>query len=243
MFDYNLGLMTGVDLPIPELQAILHQPSIKEISMIGEQDFFIGIQLLCINKNLYIDNKEMLENTTNFQLFMMIINEKQTAEKKNAVQQVFSLLFPQAKVMFTPRSIILNYPSGDIIIDEDNFQFLQQMLNICFCLKGSGQEQFNPKGNKAQEIAKKLMKSRQRIAAQKMQGEGAKSSMFTQYISILTIGLNSMSLQDVCNLTMYQVYDLVERYTLYINWDLDIRSRLAGGKPDHPAENWMKNIH
>jgi len=41
-----------------------------------------------------------------------------------------------------------------------------------------------------------------------------------------------MSISDCYNLTMYQLFDLVERYMLYINWDLDIRSRLAGGKPD-----------
>jgi hypothetical protein len=41
-----------------------------------------------------------------------------------------------------------------------------------------------------------------------------------------------MSLDDCLNLTMYQLYDLVERYSLYINWDIDIRSRLAGGKPE-----------
>jgi hypothetical protein len=45
------------------------------------------------------------------------------------------------------------------------------------------------------------------------------------------------------DLTMFQLYDLVERYMLYINWDMDIRCRLAGGKPDSPAENWIKNIH
>ena len=43
MFDHRLALMTGVDIPIPELQVTIHQPTIKEISMIGEQDFFIGI--------------------------------------------------------------------------------------------------------------------------------------------------------------------------------------------------------
>jgi hypothetical protein len=30
---------------------------------------------------------------------------------------------------------------------------------------------------------------------------------------------------------------------LYLNWDIDIRSRLAGAKPESPTENWMKNIH
>jgi hypothetical protein len=30
---------------------------------------------------------------------------------------------------------------------------------------------------------------------------------------------------------------------LYVNWDLDIRSRLAGAKGDKQPENWMKKIH
>ena len=43
MFDYSLGLLTGIDLPIPEIQITIHQPTIKEISLIGEHDFFMGI--------------------------------------------------------------------------------------------------------------------------------------------------------------------------------------------------------
>jgi len=30
---------------------------------------------------------------------------------------------------------------------------------------------------------------------------------------------------------------------LWTNWDIDLRSRLAGGKPNEHPENWMKNIH
>jgi hypothetical protein len=59
----------------------------------------------------------------------------------------------------------------------------------------------------------------------------------------LTIGVGSMGLKDVMNLTLYQLYDLVERYMLFVNWDMDIKSRLAGGKPDSQPDNWMKNIH
>lgn len=243
MFDYRLGLMTGIDLPIPELQTTIHQPTIKEISLIGEQDFFIGIQLLCIKKQMYIQDENLLNNTNNFQIFMAIMNEKQVAEKKAAVQSVLTLLFPQSNVIFTPRSIVLNSSQSNVTIDEGNFEILQQLLNDQFCLKGSGQEQFNPEGKKAKEIAQKLMRARQRVAEQKMQSEEVGGSMFSQYLSILTVAIGSMSLKDLCDLTMYQIYDLIERYTLYLNWDLDIRSRLAGGKPDKPAENWMKNIH
>ena len=241
MFDYRLALMTGVDIPIPELQLTLHQPTIKELSMIGEQDFFIGIQMLCIKKEMYVQDESLLSQTNNFQIFMTMMNEQQIADKKQCVLQVLSLILPNHQVVFTPRSIILK--NGDVItnIDEGNFEILQQVLIQQFCLQGSGQEQFNPQGEKAREIAQKLMKARQRVAQQKSQNNSG--SMFGQYISILTVGLSSMTVKDCITLTMYQLYDLVERYSLYINWDLDIRAKLAGSTDNKPVDNWMKQIH
>lgn len=240
MFDHRLALMTGVDIPIPDLQITIHQPTIKEISMIGEQDFFIGIQMLCVDKNVYIEDESLLANTSNFQIFMTMLNQQQMADKKQAVQQVLTLLFPQAKVIFTPRSIFLNIGEGNIIIDEGNFEKLQEILIQQFCLQGSGQEQYNPQSKKAKEIAQKLMKARQRAAKSKaIENSG---SMFTQYLSVLAIG-TSLTLKEAMELTMYQLYDLVERYSMYLNWDIDIRSRMAGAKGDKPVENWMKQIH
>ena len=52
-----------------------------------------------------------------------------------------------------------------------------------------------------------------------------------------------MSLIDCMELTLYQLLDLIERYSLYVNWDIDIRSRLAGASPGDSPDNWMKNIH
>jgi len=36
MQDLRSALMTGIEIPIPECKLILHQPTIKEISYIGE---------------------------------------------------------------------------------------------------------------------------------------------------------------------------------------------------------------
>jgi hypothetical protein len=35
--------MAGIDIPIQELQTTIHQPTIKEIAMIGEEEYFLGI--------------------------------------------------------------------------------------------------------------------------------------------------------------------------------------------------------
>lgn len=242
MFDLSLALMTGVDIPIPELQIVLHQPTIKEISMIGEQDFFIGVQLLAINKNIYIQDETIINQTSNFEIFMTILNQPETTDKKFSVLQTLALLLPEYSVIFTPRSMVLKKEEEIITIDEDNFGFLQSSIIQQFCLKGSGQESYNPQSKKAKEIAQKLMKARQKVAEQKA-AIGGSGSMFAQYLSVLTVGIGSMSLFELMELTMYQMYDLIERYSKYINWDIDIRSRMAGAKADKPLENWMDNIH
>lgn len=237
--DIRLALMAGIDIPIPELQLTIHQPTIKEIAFIGDTDFFIGSQCLTVDKKLLQQDETLLENTNNFQIFMTIMTEKESIDKRKATLQVLELIIPGYKVIFTPRSMILSKQEQSIVIDEQNFQFLQAPLREIFCIKSST-EDFNPANTKAKEIAEKLKRGRQRVAAQKNDGKG---SIFVQYVSALTVGLSSMSLQDCLNLTMYQMFDLVERYSLWLDWDLDIKQRLAGATPDSKPDNWMKNIH
>ena len=240
--DIRLGLMCGIDLPIPECKVVIHQPKIKEIALLGEREFFTGVQTLCLDKKLMIQDKTLLETTNNFQIFMTIMSEKQTADKKAAIQQLFQLIFPDYKLSFTPRTLILSGVNGMTSIDENNFEYLQQMVSSIFCLRtGPGaSDSFNPADEAAKKIAEKLMRGRQRVAAQKGETD---VSVLSQYLSILTVGIPSMSLQSLMDLTIYQLYDLIERYSLYVNWDIDIKSRLAGAKPETKPDNWMKNIH
>ena len=242
MYDNRLALIAGIDIPIPQLQLIIHNPTIIEIAHIGDLDFFTGVQCLNINKNMLVQGETLLEDTNNFQIFMMMMTEKEAEDKKEAVLHLCQLLFPNYTIMFTPRSMILKQQNEMIIIDETNFEFLQEVIRDMFCLNSSSNDMhnFNPGDAKAKEIADKLMRARQRVQAQQNEKDG---SIFVQYVSAITIGVGSMSLQDCLNLTMYQLFDLVERYSLYTNWDLDIKSRLAGGKPDSKPDNWMKNIH
>ena len=234
--------MTGTDIPVPSCQLTIHQPSIKEIGMIGEKDFFVGAQCLCIEKTMYIQDEKVLSTTSNFQIFMTIMSEKQEVEKKNNVLAVLKLLFPEYKILFTPNSLLFQQQDKEnIIIDENNFEILQEVLRQVFCMKNAPMDQvaFNPAGEKAREIAKKLQRGRERIAAERNDKD---SSIFSQYLSTLSVGLH-MPLQSLVELTMFQLYDLIERYMLWVSWDLDVKTRLAGGKPDDKPDNWMKNIH
>ena len=241
--DYRLSLICGTDMLIPECNLVAHQPRIKEISFIGESDFFIGAQTLCLHKTMFIEDKTILDSINNFQIFMTIMLQDETKDKKANILNVLNLLFPSYKINVTPNSLLfMKEGVPPITVDGNNFEALQEVLRLIFCMHNGPMDQqaFNPANDKAREIAQKLMRGRQRVAAQ---NGNSNVSVFSQYMSILTIGLCSMSLQDLTNLTMFQLYDLMERYTLYTAWDLDVRQRLAGGKPEGTPDNWMKNIH
>lgn len=241
--DYRLSLICGTDMLIPECNLVAHQPRIKEISFIGESDFFIGAQTLCLHKTMFIEDKTILDSINNFQIFMTIMLQDETKDKKANILNVLNLLFPSYKVNVTPNSLLfIKEGVPPITVDGNNFEAFQEVLRLIFCMHNGPMDQqaFNPANDKAREIAQKLMRGRQRVAAQ---NGNSNVSVFSQYMSILTIGLGSMSLQDLTNLTMFQLYDLMERYTLYTAWDLDVRQRLAGGKPEGTPDNWMKNIH
>ena len=86
--DYRLALMCGNDLPVPECQLVIHQPSINEIALIGDKVFFKATQVLCLHKTMFAEDKTVLLNINNFQIFMMIMQEKEAKDKKEAVKKV-----------------------------------------------------------------------------------------------------------------------------------------------------------
>lgn len=237
----KLVLMTGIDIPIVELQLSLHQPSIKEISYLGESNFFSGISCFCVDKNLVIADAEARKDTSNFQIFMAVMSQQ--PEKKQQVLGALQLFFPECKSFFTPNSLILSMNDQSHIIDGKNFETIQKIISKICRLNGGkdGLPEYNPKNAQAQAIADKLMRGRQRVAEiNAAKGEGG--SCFARYLSVIPIAIPSMSLTDAINLTIYQFYELIERYSKYINWDIDIRARLAGAKGNSEIENWMDDI-
>lgn len=242
--------MTGVDIPIPDLQTVIHQPTIREISYIGELDYFATLQMFCFNRNTIIsaEGNSHLSQMSNFQIFMTLMTDPSIADRTqrmNNMLSILTILFPGYTAQLLPHSLYFNNPATkhNFTLDENNFDMFRDLLSEVAGINNStgGQNSnFNPKGKKAAEIAAKLMRGRAKAAHDKGQ---SLDGVLARYVSILTVGLPSMSLNECLSLTVYQLYDLIERYGLHTGWDLDIRSRLAGGKPDDKPDDWMKDIH
>ena len=118
--------MVGGDIPIPELQITMHNPSITEISLMGEKEFFTAMQYLCIDKEALIQDETLLANLSNFQVLMKVLEQSQDKQKKNNIQTLLLLLFPEHQATILPSSIILSKKGEQpIVIDTNNFEIFQ----------------------------------------------------------------------------------------------------------------------
>lgn len=130
--DIRLALMAGIDIPIPDFQLTIHQPTIKEIALIGEDDFFTAIHYLTLKKEDYAVVADIAD-LNSFDLLMKIMQDS-PEQVKDAIRGLLTLLFPSEQITFTPRSIfIINaQEQKTVVIDSNNFDILKQYINEIF---------------------------------------------------------------------------------------------------------------
>src|SRR5699024_10886297 len=100
----ELLLLSGNDIPFEEAKISIHQPTIKEIAYIGEENFFTGCEFLRFSKdNLSEEDKINLEKQSNFEIIMLILKEQNVVVQKNriCVLMLLTLLFPKYQIKFT----------------------------------------------------------------------------------------------------------------------------------------------
>lgn len=225
----DLLLLSGNDIPFSEAGISIHQPTIKEIGYIGEEAFFTGCQLLNFSKNLLSEeDKNHLENQTNFDILIAILKERNAVMQKNrnCVKLVLALLFPRCNINLLKDSIELQEEDEKHYINNDNFEIFKEILNKMFDLKQDNKSEVNPAGDMAKKIAEKLRKRHEKLAEQK--GE-QKIDILSRYVSILAVG-ESKDMNCLLNYTFYQLFDEVERYQLKSNYDMYIQAKMAGAK-------------
>jgi hypothetical protein len=178
---------------------------------------------------------------------MRFLEDKEAADKKQTVKDVLSLVLDQYKIILTPRSILCNKDGENLIIDEGNFDNFQKILKKIFCLDRSKKDKegipevYNPANETAKKIAEKLYKGRKKVTEVKS-NKYPDDSVLARYTSVLAIGLG-YTIEEISNLTFFQIIDLFERYTSKVRYDTDISVRLAGGKPDEQPDHWMGPLH
>lgn len=236
----ELLLLSGEDIPFPEAQITIHQPKLREISMIGEENFLAGLQFLLITKNkvLTSENEEALKDKTDFDIFLSAMSEKGKMDYRNSVTMLLSLIFPEYKIKFTQKELLLG-KDNMCRINNENYPLLADIVKSMFDIEDSEiNGGYNPVDARAKKIAEKLNKRKSKNAPDVTQ----KVAIYSRYASILSVGLKK-DLNDLMNYTVYQLKDEFKRFQLKQSYDIYIQAKMAGAKDLEEVENWMDDIH
>lgn len=212
----------------------------------GESDFFTSTQYLCVDKEALIQDESLLASLTNFQVLMKVLEQSENKMKKENMITLLLLLFPDRKAAILPNNIILACEElPPVSINDSNFEAFQDVVKRVLCLNSMFQGDnviYNPANAAAKAIADKLMAGRRKVAQLKGEQNNSNQSILTRYLSILEVA-KIVSPDKSPDLTLFQVFDLIERYSAYVEWDVDQKLRLAGGKPEKTVDNWMRDLY
>ena len=244
--DWNdLLYLAGRDVPFTAAKMNICQPKIKDIALLGEENFYAGVEFLKFDKDiLFGEDKIHLEDKSNFEVLIAIMNEQNLTIQKQKLQitMVLALLFPEHSIEIKRNCISLNKDGEEYKIDNSNFEEFKAIIKHMFCLDnmGDNEDDYNPSGTMAKQIAEKLKKRHQRISQEKNQNK--KISILERYVSVLAVG-EQKDMNSLLDYTVYQLFDELKRYQLKLAWDLNLKARLAGAQDLQDAEDWMQDLH
>lgn len=247
----KLGLLSGHPLLVKELNLIIHQPLLRDVSTFGENEFFRTYSTLVLTRSK-IDTEESgiteeeLALTTDMQWVMTSCMSSDSRE--HYTKLFLGMILPDYDIelskenmnmSFTHKNFPIKEKAPRIVIDSDNLQIFQTVLKILFSRGSSSVEsEYNVQSAIAKRIAAKLKESKERIQLQKPAGKKIES-VLASTVSSLAVALQLPVRTIFEKYTIPQLYDQVERFEKRDKYLRDIQSIFAGAE-DVEIESWYE---
>ena len=249
----RVGLyLSGQPVLVPNCNIYITQPTIKEVTLFGEDNFLLVSRLLGHTEEVTKQMKEgnsQLETFSDFQLLLIIMREQDNIRKD--IEKFFELIFPNYRIDFKDAEI-------DFYIIQENEEFVggrlfpfnfsdfQQTINDLFEPKpiNEGEIEYNPANDLAAEIAAKLKRGRDLKNQRRAEKEGPQS-LFGRYASVLAVGMQ-MDISIFYNYTPFQLYDAYNRYFLKVGNDFYrkvISTPFMDASAMEEPRDWAENLY
>lgn len=240
---FDLLNISQIDYKFGDTQ--IHQPTIYELgqTLKEEQNLFFCLKIFSDSlKDMFdIFGAPSGIELHEYDYLYLLLSDNPLTKEKYAEQRVYliqflGLLFPNAEINIYQDNIMIKQNNIISLIDKDNLlefkNIVRKMFKLDFLFSGAGQTQeYNPVNEAARKIAEKLKQSRAKVAAEK--GEENKIGIIENYVSILSVGLKTTPKYICETMTLYNLLTIFERFKLKMEWDLDIKVKLAGGGSDN----------
>ena len=238
-----LLLRTGQDIYFPEGNFYLHQPTISEIALFGQNRYHLILKILVTPLDqLFSKDKIDLNGITRFDVIMSMIKEQQSFEL--AFRTFLVLMIPNINFIdfHADRILLLSKDSENkiisYVIDKSIFDaMIPYIADILNAEETVAHQEFNPVNKRAAEIAEKIMRWREKVNGK----AGGKSnfSLLDYYCDVVcTLGFTQ---QEINKMTIVQVVRLFNIYKRKVIYDEYFQVGLVAGhkNEDEPMPHWL----
>lgn len=260
----SLTLLAGTPIPIPELGVELHQPRLKEIAVLGEDNFYQALAILTTKKETYLAEmekrfqkepetfkaiQERISFLSDFQLVLHLLDANE--ESSLVIKSFFYTVFPTlGKCFIDDMAMILSFKDGidengkikykQVIVSEQQFLALSGIVEELFASEEMNKQAFNPANDKAAQIAAKIEARRAKVASEKGLDKN-KNSMIATSISILS-SIAYIPLETLLNYTLPQLSYQLERSKELVSYETQMTLGAFSGLKDIEIADWSKPI-
>jgi len=235
--DLELCLLAGY--PIETEVGKLYPLKLKDIVEIGLTKYneYLGIATFDIN-DIDLGDINIVEGEISTFEFILVNCHYQSSFKDKFIEAL-SLFFKESVSLDIENNIFyIGEKEEEKIINNDNYEYIQDLLMKQNYLKKEKKEDYNPGNEQAKKFIEKLKKNKRN--APKPKSDVSLHSI----VSGIAWKSNNISIFDVWNLTIYQIYDAVQRMDLIDNYEGHLQGIFAGTidpkKLDFKNINWTK---
>lgn len=267
----TLEMVTGAPIPVSVLRTELHQPSIYEISLLGEEAFDFVTSIMKVSPEMFVDRivndiikktkKEEIKDFTDkdeeelrkefsktfssyFDVFFQYLL---VGDQKKDFLGFFYLIFPDVEkidILEADKEMLFFLKDGSIVtVMEFQWEEIRKVILSVFSYgdKDENNEEFNPAGREAQRIVEKIKEARKKRNPQ-YEEEIEVGTVLGTMASILA-SLDKLSLNEVTKLTFSQLVIQLDRSQKLKEYDDIITSSVFAGVPDGvELPNWSETV-
>jgi hypothetical protein len=237
--DLELCLLAGY--PIETEVGKLYPLKLKDIVEIGLTKYneYLGITTFDIN-DIDLDDINLVESGISTFEFILLNCHYQSSFKDKFIEAL-SLFFKEPVLLDENGSFYIGEIEEEKIINNDNYEYIQDLLMKQNYLKKEKKEEYNFANDAAREFYEKNKKNKKN--APKVKSDVNLHSI----VSGIAWKSNSVNIFDVWNLTIYQTYDAIQRMDLVDNYEGHLGGIFAGTidpkKMDFKKINWSKKLN
>lgn len=236
----EFALISGSDILIKELNLVLRQPRLKELSLIGEDVISEFLGMISIDKEDFFDEEtpeEVKETMTELFIFISFL---QRSESKIEIILLLGMILDKytfdTEITEKEQHIILKKDEAEVLIGPDEFLILRDYVRTMFIKGQTSKKEYNPQSAKAQAIADKIAKGREKAQSRKPDLFEDRSMMAVQ-ISVVAVALG-LSVNDIVSeYTMYQLQETYQRIAKKEAYESALKA-MAAGAEDVEVEDW-----